>query len=48
MEAELRHLVQDEKARQQMAACGLETIQQRHTCAHRARQLLEICEELGK
>jgi spore maturation protein CgeB len=24
----------------------LETIRQRHTCAHRAAQLIEICQEL--
>ena len=27
---------------------GLETIRARHTCAHRASQLIEICEELGR
>jgi spore maturation protein CgeB len=48
MEAEVRHLLQDDKARQQMAACGLETIRQRHTCRQRATQLVDICEELGK
>ena len=30
------------------AANGLDTIRSRHTCAHRAEQLLEICEELGR
>jgi spore maturation protein CgeB len=48
MEAEIRHLLRDDKARLQMAARGLQTIHQRHTCRHRATQLLEICEELGK
>jgi spore maturation protein CgeB len=48
MTAEIRHLLRDDKARQQIAASGLETIHQRHTCAHRARQLVEICEELGR
>jgi spore maturation protein CgeB len=48
MEAEIRNLLRDEKARCQMAAQGLHTIRQRHTCAHRAQQLLEICEELGR
>jgi spore maturation protein CgeB len=48
MAAELRHLVADPEARRQIAASGLETIQARHTCAHRARQLMDICEELGK
>jgi spore maturation protein CgeB len=48
MGAEILHLLRDEKARLQMATRGLETIRQRHTCGHRAMQLLEICEELGK
>ena len=48
MEAEVRHLLQDDQARRQLACHGLETIRQRHTCAHRAEQLVEICEELGK
>lgn len=48
MTAELRLLLADSAARRQLAASGLETIHARHTCAHRARQLLDICEELGK
>jgi spore maturation protein CgeB len=48
MEAEIRHLLDDEAARQQLATNGLETIRQRHTCAHRAREFLDICEELGQ
>ena len=48
MESEIRHLLRDEKARSQMAIQGVNTIRQRHTCAHRAQQLLEICEELGR
>ena len=43
----LRCLLADENARQQIAANGLGTIRARHTCAHRAQQLLEICEELN-
>jgi spore maturation protein CgeB len=46
MLAELRHLLRDDHARQQLAANGLETIHARHTCAHRAQQLVEICHEL--
>ena len=45
--AELRHLLRDEQARQQLATNGLETILRRHTCAHRAEQLVEICHELA-
>jgi spore maturation protein CgeB len=48
MASEIRHLVHDNAARTQMAEHGLQTIRERHTCAHRAQQLLEICEELGE
>ena len=48
MEAEIRHLLTNEAAQKQIANNAVETIRQRHTCAHRAVQLLEICEELGK
>jgi spore maturation protein CgeB len=48
MTAELRRLISDSAAREQMASTGLETIRAHHTCAHRARQFLDICEELGK
>jgi spore maturation protein CgeB len=46
MIAELKCLLRDDRARQQLAANGLETIRSRHTCAHRAQQLVEICHEL--
>jgi spore maturation protein CgeB len=45
--SEIERLLKDEAARQQIAANGLETIRQRHTCAHRAQQFTEICEEIG-
>jgi spore maturation protein CgeB len=48
MEAEIRHLLRDDLARQQLAGNGLQTIQRRHTCAHRAAELIDICEELGR
>lgn len=48
MAAEMRHLIADEAARRQLGEAGLQTIHRRHTCAHRATQLMEICEELGK
>ena len=48
MVAEIEHLLRDDLARRQLGECGLQTIRQRHTCAHRAAQLTEICEELGK
>ena len=43
----IQHLLRDESARRQMGANGRQTILQRHTCAHRAEQLVGICEELG-
>jgi spore maturation protein CgeB len=46
MIAELARLLRDDKARQQLATSGLETIHARHTCAHRAEQLVEICREM--
>lgn len=46
MVSELKNLLRDETARRQLAASGLETIRARHTCAHRAQQLQEICHEL--
>jgi spore maturation protein CgeB len=48
MQAEISRLLHDESARRQLAANGVESIRQRHTCAHRAKQFLEICEELGR
>jgi spore maturation protein CgeB len=48
MEAELGRLIRDDTARAQIAANGLKTVHQRHTCAHRAEQLISICEELEK
>jgi spore maturation protein CgeB len=48
MEAEIRRLLSDDKARLQMAEQGLKTIRERHTCAHRAREFLAICEEMGR
>jgi len=48
MQAEISHLLHDESARRQLARHGLETIRQRHTCAHRAQEFLQICQELGR
>jgi spore maturation protein CgeB len=47
LKAEVEHLLADEGARQQLAENGVSTIRDRHTCRHRAEQLLEICEELN-
>jgi spore maturation protein CgeB len=48
MRATLSWLIQDSSARTQIAAQGLETIRERHTCTHRAEQLLEIFGELER
>jgi spore maturation protein CgeB len=48
MKAEIERLLRDDAAREQLAANGVATIRSRHTCDHRARQLTEICEDLGK
>jgi len=46
MAAKIKFLLADERARAEIAANGLETIRKRHTCAHRAQQLIEICREV--
>ena len=46
MIGELKHLLRDDTARRQLAASGVETVRARHTCAHRAQLLQEICYEL--
>jgi spore maturation protein CgeB len=46
MIGELKNLLRDDEACRQLAASGVETIRARHTCAHRAQQLQEICREL--
>jgi len=48
MKAEISHFLNDERARSQLAEHACKTIRNRHTCAHRAQQLLEICEELQR
>ena len=47
MAAELQHLVRDAHARRQLAENGLKTIRERHTCAHRAQELISICQEIA-
>jgi spore maturation protein CgeB len=48
MAAEIKRLLHDGEARRQLSANALATVRQSHTCAHRAAQLVEICEELGR
>jgi spore maturation protein CgeB len=47
MQCALRLLLEDEQAACSFAVRGRETILSKHTCAHRAKQLLEIAGELG-
>lgn len=47
LRAKLENLLADEAARRQLAEHGLKTIRQRHTCAHRAEQLISIYEEIA-
>lgn len=47
MTSMMDELLGDEKARNQVAESGLETIRRRHTCRIRAEQLEEICKELN-
>ena len=46
MEGHLRALRADPDLRQALAASGLATIRARHTCAHRAEELITIAESL--
>jgi spore maturation protein CgeB len=48
MKAEIEHLLTDDRARRQIADNGLQTVRKRHTCSHRAEQLVGICQELGE
>jgi len=47
IKAKIHEMLHDETARRQIGANGRQTILQRHTCAHRAQQLIEICEALN-
>lgn len=47
MTAAIQELLRDDRAREQIGRNGLKTILERHTCRHRAEQLLAICEELA-
>src|SRR6266851_2615738 len=47
MKDTLSELLRDTSARRQLADQGMKTIRERHTCAHRAQQLISICEEIS-
>lgn len=46
MQAALRRLVSDPALAAELAANGLRTVRERHTCRHRVEQLLDICRVL--
>jgi spore maturation protein CgeB len=46
--AHLRTVLSDPEQARSLAASGLETIRARHTCAHRAAELLEIVHSVGR
>jgi spore maturation protein CgeB len=48
VKATLELLLHDGQARRQVAERGLKTVRERHTCAHRAAQLISICEEVSQ
>ena len=48
VKALIGELLHDDAARRQVGANGRQTILQQHTCAHRAQQLVEICEDLNR
>jgi spore maturation protein CgeB len=48
MRRHLRTLLHDAAARRSLAARGLETIQRRHTCAHRVNELMALLQELRR
>jgi spore maturation protein CgeB len=47
MRSHLESLRADAEYAQALAASGMQTVLARHTCAHRVRELLSICQELG-
>ncbi len=48
MKMKIQRLLRDDSARRQIGANGRATILRHHTCAHRATQLVDICEGLSK
>jgi len=46
--AAIEHLLNDGEAAAEQAARGMETVLARHTCMHRAQELIAICEEVSR
>ena len=42
----MRDLIHDREMAREVSAKGRQTILDRHTCAHRVEELLEVCREL--
>ena len=47
MARRIREVLSDDGLRDSLVRSGLETIRARHTCGHRAEELLDICRSLG-
>lgn len=47
MKETIRALCHDDDMVEELARNGRETILERHTCAHRAEELMEVCRQLG-
>jgi len=47
MKAQIAFLLKDDNARRQMSEQAVKTIRKRHTCTHRAQQLISICKEIA-
>ena len=43
----MERILNEDKLKDDVTSHGLQTIQQRHTCAHRVDELYNICEEIG-
>jgi len=48
MRRHLQHLLKDKNFADQLAQHGLQTVRERHTCAHRVDELLEIFDEIER
>lgn len=47
MISQMERILKDDELTDELTTNGLQTIKQRHTCAHRVDELYEICEEIG-
>jgi spore maturation protein CgeB len=47
MQVQLRRVLSDRDLRRELVRNGLRIIEARHTCAHRVRELIAICESIG-